>query len=129
MSTGGLAVVLSRIPLRFPGLHTLGVVVYMLNLVLFTANCIGIVVRFSRFPWTLKNSFLHPTESLFVSTILLSVATIIIGAADYGSDKTGQWLNVLLRVLFWGYCAVALLETVALHIVMYDFRLIWNMGN
>jgi hypothetical protein len=73
MSTGGLAVVLSRIPLRFPGLYALGLILYLLN----------------------------------------------IGAQAYAGERTGEWFTVLMRVLFWGYCAVALIGTVGLHIVMY----------
>lgn len=118
MSTGGLAVVLARAPLRFRGLDTIGLVIYVLNLVFFVVNCAAITIRFWHYRWTLKASLLHPTESLFVSAMLLSLATIIIGAQNYGKNKEWGWFTAMMRTLFWSYCACALIMTVGLHITM-----------
>lgn len=118
MSTGGLAVVLARVPLRFRGLNTIGLIIYVLNLAFFVINCAAITTRFWHYRWTLKASLWHPTESLFVSAMLLSLATIIIGAQEYGENSEGEWFTVMMRVLFWSYCACALIMTVGLHITM-----------
>ncbi|KAF3024151.1 hypothetical protein E8E14_007503 [Neopestalotiopsis sp. 37M] len=50
-STGGIAILLSDTPHQFPGLQTAGVVVFILNLVLFAVLCAAMLTRF----------FLHPT--------------------------------------------------------------------
>ena len=104
MSTGGVALLLSITPHRFPGLDTIGTIVYIFNLVLFTAITATITARFIMFKDTLHDSLTHPTESLFFATFFLSLATIICGMQKYGQPNVGSWFVIVLRILFWIYC-------------------------
>ncbi|KAI0143869.1 voltage-dependent anion channel [Hypoxylon sp. NC0597] len=105
MSTGGLALLLAEQTqgIIFPGLQTIGKVVYIFDLVAFTLVTAAIIYRFVKFPGTLKASVTHPTEALFLGTSTLSLASIIAGIARYGIPSCGPWLVVVYRVLFWIY--------------------------
>ncbi|OTA87386.1 hypothetical protein M434DRAFT_81298 [Hypoxylon sp. CO27-5] len=105
MSTGGLALLLAEQTqgIIFPGLQTIGKVVYIFDLVAFTLVTAAITYRFVKFPGTLKASITHPTEALFLGTSTLSLASIIAGIARYGIPSCGPWLVVVYRILFWIY--------------------------
>ena len=105
MSTGGIALLLSLEPHRFPHLETIGTVVYVADLAMFAVLVAGITARFCLFPETFKESFLHPSESLFFPTLWLSLPTIIGGMHIYGIPSSGPWLVVAVRICFWIYVA------------------------
>jgi C4-dicarboxylate transporter/malic acid transport protein len=111
MSTGGLALLLhpNNQANTFTGLLTIGKVVYIFDLVAFSLITIAITYRFIRRPQLLKESLTHPSESLFVATAFLSLASIIGGMNLYGVPECGPWLLVVYRVLFWIYFAVTFL--------------------
>lgn len=68
MATGGVALLLAVTPHRFDGLDTIGKVVFIFDLVSFTTLCCCITARFIMNPRALRESLLHPTESLFFPT-------------------------------------------------------------
>ncbi|KAI0108389.1 voltage-dependent anion channel [Daldinia grandis] len=105
MSTGGLALLLAEQTqgFTFPGLQTIGKLVYIFDLIAFTLVTAAITYRFVKFPGTLKASITHPTEALFLGTSTLSVASIIAGIARYGIPACGPWLVTAYRILFWIY--------------------------
>ncbi|KAI0129002.1 voltage-dependent anion channel [Xylariales sp. AK1849] len=114
MSTGGLALLLSEQTqaYRFTGLQTIGKVVYVFDLALFSAITAAIIFRFIRYPGTLRRSVTHPTEGLFLGTSTLSLASIIAGIARYGIPACGPWLITAYRILFWVYFAITFLIAV-----------------
>lgn len=121
MSTGGLALLLSEKTqaFNFTGLQTIGKVVYIFDLVIFTAITLIMIARFVRFPGTLKSSLMHPTEGLFLATAQLSLASIFAGIARYGIPECGPWLVVVFRVLFWIYFAVGFLIAVGQYTLLF----------
>ncbi|KAH9892238.1 voltage-dependent anion channel-domain-containing protein [Xylariomycetidae sp. FL2044] len=120
MATGGLALLLSEQTQGFPfrGLQTIGKVVYVFDLVLFTTIACAITWYW---PGTLKSSVMHPTEGLFVATALLSVASIITGVARYGIPACdgANWIIVAYRVLFWIYFVVSFAAAVGLYCLLF----------
>ncbi|CAM1509744.1 Fc.00g000790.m01.CDS01 [Cosmosporella sp. VM-42] len=120
MSTGGLALVLNATPHRFPGIDGIGKAAYVLTLVLFFFLVIGMTVRFVRTPPALRASLMHPTESLFFPCSLLSIATILANAANYGIPSSGKWLPDALRVCFWIYTAISTLSAVIQFFVLFN---------
>lgn len=124
MSTGGIALVIASTPHRFSGLTTIGTIVFIFDLVLFILITLGISTRFILFRGTLYKSLRHPTESLFFPCFWLSIATIISNIQNYGVEKSGPWLPVALRVLFWLYSSLTFLVAVAqYHILFTEKRL------
>lgn len=121
MSTGGLSLLLSEKTqaFNFRGLQTIGKVVYIYDLVVFTLVTAAIIYRFTRFRGTLKSSITHPTEGLFLGTSALSLASIIAGIARYGIPECGPWLIVAYRVLFWIYFAVTFLIAVGQYSLLF----------
>lgn len=116
MSTGGLALLIASQPYTFNGMKGIGMVVYILNLLLFALVCSLMVLRF-----VLHGGFLdslrHPREGLFFPTFWLSIATIITGLHRYfGSDDLESYL-IALEVLFWVYCSC----TLATAVIQYSF--------
>ncbi|KAI1125162.1 voltage-dependent anion channel [Nemania abortiva] len=121
MSTGGLALLLADETqgFTFRGLQTIGKVVYVLDLVIFTLVASAITYRFVKFPGTLKKSVVHPTEGLFLGTSTLSLASIISGIAKYGIPSCGPWLIVVYRILFWIYFAVTFVIAVGQYALLF----------
>ncbi|KAI1139620.1 voltage-dependent anion channel [Hypoxylon sp. FL0543] len=110
-STGGIAILLSMTPHQFHGLQTAGAVVFIINIVIFLIFCTMMLSRFVLHPHTLKRSFTNPPEPFFFGSFLLSIATGIICMERFGVPHTGDWLVVVIRILFWIYAAVALIYT------------------
>jgi len=106
MSTGGIALLLSQTPHRFSGLDVISEVIFVFDIILFLVFCTLIIMRFIMFPKTIKKCLSHPTESLFFPTFWISLANIISNMQVWGVPRTGYWLVVVLRVLFWIYLAL-----------------------
>ncbi|KAI0811459.1 voltage-dependent anion channel [Xylaria sp. FL0064] len=137
MATGGLALLLAEATqgFTFRGLQTIGKVVYILDLVIFTLVVAAITYRFVKFPGTLKKSIVHPTEGLFLGTSTLSLASIISGIARYGIPSCGPWLVVVYRIVYWIYFAVTFIIAVAQYSLLFtsaelklsDMTPSWNL--
>lgn len=112
MATGGIALLLSIQPHTFRGLLTIGKIIYIFDLVIFSSLTSLIVTRFVRQPWRFQASITNATESLFLATFFLSLPTIIGGMQNYGQVYAGYWLVVVERILFWMYVAMTFLLAV-----------------
>lgn len=79
-----------------------------------------ICLRFYFYPSTFLHSILQPTESLFIPASVISIGTILINISEYGltEGKTGVWLLTTMTVLFWLYCALAILFSIGIYLVM-----------
>lgn len=120
MSTGGIALLLGSQPHNFRGLFTIGKIVYVIDIVLFVIVCCTITYRFVKFPGTFKRSLVHPTESLFMPTSLLSLASIISAIAIYGIPVTSRWLVEVYSVLFWLYFALTFVTAVTQYYYLFS---------
>lgn len=119
MSTGGVALLLDGTPHKFTGLDTIGVIVFILNIVLFLAFNICIIIRFTLNPTKFYHSLVHPNEGFFVGCWFLSIVTIISGIQVYGVPHCGPWLTVAVRILFWLYAACSILfSTLSYYLLM-----------
>lgn len=121
MATGGLALLLSEENqgFTFHGLQTIGTVVYIFDLVIFSLVTAAITYRFVKYRGTLLRSVTHPTEALFLGTSTLSVASIITGIAKYGIPVCGPWLVTTFQVLFWIYFAVTFMIAVGQYFFLF----------
>ncbi|KAI9035599.1 tellurite-resistance/dicarboxylate transporter family protein [Aspergillus affinis] len=121
-STGGVAILLSQTPHQFRGLQTAGVVVFILNLVLFTLFTTAMITRFIQRPSNIRKSLTKPPEAYFAGSLWLSIATIIICTQRFGTPHTGSWILVAVRVLFWTYAAITLTYNIAIFVIMFVTR-------
>ncbi|KAJ5550946.1 C4-dicarboxylate/malic acid transporter, partial [Penicillium sp. DV-2018c] len=120
MATGGVASVLHTVPYRFGGLYTIGVIVFILNVVLYLIIWTLMILRFYHYPHTFKASFLHPTESLFVPASLISAEAIMINIIQYGLDHTGPWLTDTISILFWFMAAMAVIFAAVIYLILWS---------
>lgn len=119
MSTGGIALLLSLQPHTFHGLLTIGKIIFIFDLLLFIVLTCLITTRFVRNPHKLRASLTHLTESLFFPTFFLALPTIIGCMHNYGVPVVGDWLNTVLRVLFWLYAAVTFLVAIFQYLYLF----------
>lgn len=104
--------------LRFPHLYALGCIFFILNIVLFIFNITMISMRFYLYPHTFKQSFLHPTESLFIPAAVISLGTILMNITQYGVGTTGPWLEHTMIVMYWAYCVLAVVFSSGIYLLM-----------
>lgn len=112
MSTGAMASLIAQQPYTFRGLHTIGTIFYIVDLVFFCVFTLLIAGRFARKFRALPTSLHHPSESFFFGSWWVSIALLITGAQVYGTPHCGEWLVHALRVVFWMYFGCALVVAV-----------------
>ncbi|ATY59547.1 C4-dicarboxylate transporter/malic acid transport protein, putative [Cordyceps militaris CM01] len=117
MSTGGLALLIGNQLKTFPGLNTIGFVVYILNLVIFSFVTTCLVLRFCLHKGDFARSITHPREGFFVPTAFLSFATVITSTHKYWIPDNDGALSWAIQGVFWGY----VLLTLTLAVGQYSF--------
>lgn len=144
MSTGGISLLISEgtQPNTFYGQQTIGKVMYIFDLFLFTLITAALITRFIKYKGTFLASLAHPTEGLFCESDLsrmdpptsststnfksstaacffLSLASIIGSIARYGIPNCGYWLVVVYRVVFWVYFAATMIYAVGMYMILF----------
>lgn len=117
MSTDGIAILLRATPHRFQGLDTIGLIIFIFDLFLFSGICFTMIARFVLCKGTFVRSIHHPTESLFIPTFFLAIGIIIVGMKQYA--HIGDWMATVLRVLFWIYFVVSFCLAVIQYVVIF----------
>ncbi|KAI6393957.1 hypothetical protein MCOR20_010688 [Pyricularia oryzae] len=112
MGTGALALLIIAQPFQFPGLRSIGLAVYIFNLILFSTITLTMISRFVMFPGTFGKSIRHKKEGFFVATAFVSVSTMISGAHRYLIPENDATLNTLIQVMFWGYVTISMIATI-----------------
>lgn len=126
MSTGGIALTLGLTPHRFTGLNTIGLIVFLFDLVCFVAISVCLLLRFALYKHTFRKTLTRPREALFVSTFFLSIAALLSNAEKYGvfflSTKAQEGLAVFLRVTFWLYTALTFFLSVIQYHLLFSVK-------
>ncbi|KAH8674309.1 malic acid transport protein [Xylariales sp. PMI_506] len=112
MSTGGLSLLIFAQPHQFPGLRQIGFVVYVTNIVIFSAITSIMLARFVLHRGDFGASITHPREGFFVPTFFLSVATLITSTQRYAIPDNDVALTWAIQTAFWLYVIVTLLLAV-----------------
>lgn len=123
-SLGG--VLTGSVPYRFRGLDTIGIIVFLFNIVLYLIIWTLLLTRFYLYPYTFKASLLHPTESLFVPASVVSFGTILINISQYGPDHTGYWLARAVGILFWIDVILAVIFSAGIYLLLYVHSFCWH---
>lgn len=112
MGTGGLALLIISQPFTFPGLRTIGLILYIFNLALFaTISCI-MISRFIMYPGTFLRSIKHKKEGFFFPTIFVSISTMISGSHRYLIPENDATFNLVIQVVFWVYVTISMTATI-----------------
>ncbi|EPX71794.1 TDT malic acid transporter [Schizosaccharomyces octosporus yFS286] len=119
MGTGGIGMITSLYYFRFTGLNTLGKIVFVFQLFIFSLFTICILFRFLRYPGTFWKSWNNAGEVVFMPTFLLSIATIISNFYPYAYPYTGEWMVWTIRITYWTYFAFACIVCVSLFYTLF----------
>ncbi|KAK2056921.1 C4-dicarboxylate transporter/malic acid transporter [Colletotrichum caudatum] len=129
MSTGGIALLLGATPHRFRGLDTIGLVVFLLDVVLIFIITAALCLRFSLFRKTPAMVITNPSEFLFIPTFFLSIAAALCNIQHYAVPKCGPWLIVTLRVCFWLYLVLTFFLSVGMYHLLFNGRRRLSLDN
>ncbi|KAK1992065.1 C4-dicarboxylate transporter/malic acid transporter [Colletotrichum falcatum] len=129
MSTGGIALLLGVTPHRFRGLDTIGLVVFLFDIVLIFLITAAMCLRFSLFRKTPAQIITNPSEFLFIPTFFLSIAAALSNVQHYAVPKCGPWLIDTLRVCFWLYFVLTFLLSVGMYHLLFDGRRRLSLDN
>ncbi|KAK1247669.1 hypothetical protein MKX07_000557 [Trichoderma sp. CBMAI-0711] len=119
MSTGGLSLLIYAQPYQFAGERVIGLVVYIINLIIFSLVTMAMMARFFLHAGEFVRSITHPREGFFVPTFFLSLATIITSTQRYAIPDDHPILEPAVKIAFWVY--VALTAVLALGQYSYVF--------
>ncbi|KAK2605864.1 hypothetical protein QQS21_003704 [Conoideocrella luteorostrata] len=108
MSTGGLALLIFAQPHQFPGLKSIGLVVYIINILIFVTISSMMVARFFIHSGDMSQSIKHPREGFFLPTFFLAVATLITSTDRYAIPRNDVGLVWAVSGAFWVYVIVTL---------------------
>ncbi|KAF2833371.1 C4-dicarboxylate transporter/malic acid transport protein [Ophiobolus disseminans] len=120
MSTGGLAIAIAETPHKFKGLHTIGLIIFIFNIVLFLIFSTCMTTRCILYPSHVKQALIHPSESFFIGSFWLSISVIIGGIQVYGITygPAYPFLIPAVYVLYWMYAACSLANSIAQYYVL-----------
>lgn len=117
MSTGGLSLLIFAQPNQFNGLKSVGLAVYIINIIIFSLVTITMISRFLLHTGEMVRSISHPREGFFFPTFFLSIATIITSTQRYAIPENHVALEWAIRAAFWVYTA----STAVLAIGQYSY--------
>jgi C4-dicarboxylate transporter/malic acid transport protein len=91
------------------GLHTIGLIIFLLNLCLFLVFSAIMTARICLYPHHVKRALSHPSESLFLGSFLLSMSVIIGGIQVYSITygPSYPWLISTIYILYWLYSGLS----------------------
>ncbi|KDN66312.1 putative C4-dicarboxylate transporter/malic acid transporter [Colletotrichum sublineola] len=122
MSTGGIALLLGVTPHRFRGLDTIGLVVFLIDIVFIFLITAALCLRFFYFRKTPAKIITNPSEFLFIPTFFLSLAATLFNIQHYAVPKCGPWLIVALKVCFWLYLGATFFLSVGMYHLLFTGR-------
>lgn len=97
------------------GLYTIGVIIFIFNVVLFLLLSSLMATRMIIEPQHFFKAFWHHPESFFFASFWLSIAVLIGNMQEYGVTMGGHqrtWLISTIRVLYWMYAGVSLVNSI-----------------
>lgn len=110
MGTGILALALNQFPVSIPGLHIAGIILWLINIVLFVTFSILYAARWLIFFDGAQRIFGHSVVSMFFGAIPMALATIVNGFLAFGIPLIGAPAAVgIAQALWWIDMAMALL--------------------
>ncbi|KAF4332506.1 c4-dicarboxylate transporter malic acid transporter [Fusarium beomiforme] len=126
MSTSGIALVLAMSPHRFTGLDIIGLIIFLLDLLLFFFITIAIIFRFILHQHTFGKAFTHPREALFISTFFLSIAAILVNMQLYGelflAESAKGGMTRFLGGAFWAYLTLTFIVSALQYHLLFTVR-------
>jgi tellurite resistance protein TehA-like permease len=101
MGTGMISILLYRLPYNGDWLYWLSIVVFVLDIVLFSIFTLISALRYIIYPDIWGAMIRHPTESLFLGTYPMGLGIIIEMIVNVCVPAWGLWAMYLAWTLWW----------------------------
>ncbi len=101
MGTGVLALALNQFPIAIPGLHDVGVALWLLDIALFALFSLLYGARWIFFFDGARRIFGHSVVSMFFGAIPMGLATIVNGFLAFGIPLLGEEAVAIAHALWW----------------------------
>ncbi|KAJ6104112.1 hypothetical protein N7523_010432 [Penicillium sp. IBT 18751x] len=98
MGTGIVSILLHNLPYNGDWLYYLSIIVFVLNVLLFSTGCIISILRYTLYPEIFPVMIKHPVQSMFIGTFPMGLATIINMIVFVCVPAWGEWT----RYFAWG---------------------------
>ncbi|KAJ6084556.1 hypothetical protein N7486_011356 [Penicillium sp. IBT 16267x] len=98
MGTGIVSILLHNLPYNAVWIYWISVVIFALNVLLFTLGCIITILRYALYPDIFMAMITHPVQSMFIGTFPMGLATIINMIVLVCVPAWGEWT----RYVAWG---------------------------
>lgn len=98
MGTGIVSTLLYDLSNGEDWLYYLSIIVFVLNVILFSTGCIISILRYTLYPEIFKVMIKHPVQSMFIGTFPMGLATIINMIVLACVPVWGEWT----RYFAWG---------------------------
>lgn len=98
MGTGIVSILIHNLPYNGIWLYWISVVFFALNVLLFTVFLLLSIVRYALYPEIWFAMIRHPSQSLFLGTLPMGLATIVNMIVFVCVPAWGPWAIQLVRV-------------------------------
>jgi C4-dicarboxylate transporter/malic acid transport protein len=120
MGTGILALAINQFPLAVPGLHVLGMALWLINILLFGTFSLLYAARWILFFDGARRIFGHSVVSMFLGAIPMGLATIVNGFIAFGIPLIGAPAALgIAQALWWIDMSMALACGLAIPFLMF----------
>lgn len=119
MGTGIVSILLHNLPYQFDGLQRIADVIFALNIVLFILFLSLTVARYLIWPNLFLTMLFHPSQSLFLGTLPMGLATIINMIASSLAPAWGPKWSLVAWALWWFDAALSLVIAIGLPFVQF----------
>ena len=124
MGTGIISILLHTMPHRFEGQTIIATIFYVLNIILFLVFLVLSMARYTLYPWVWMRMLTHSSQSLFVGTFPMGLATIINATVLIAVPAYGNWAIQLAWALWWIDVALSVLTCFGVPMMMFHVHTI-----
>ena len=129
MGIGILSILIATAPHKFQGITVVAATLYVLNMALFLIFMALSAARYIKYPWVFWTMLQHPTQSLFLGTLPMGLATVVnatvILAVPYISQS---WIITAAWALWWIDVVLSLLSCIGIPLLMFHVHELSLMG-
>ena len=119
MGVGIMSILLHTSPHRFKGETVIGTALFLANVAIFLLFAAVTAARYAAFPWAFRRLLAHPSQSLFLGTVPMALATIVNGTALIAVPEYGQWARDLSWALWWVDVALTVASVAVVPLLMF----------
>lgn len=123
MGTGIVSILLHNLPYNAVWIYWISVVIFALNVLLFTLGCIISILRYVLYPDIFMVMITHPVQSMFIGTFPMGLATIINMIVLVCVPAWGEWTRYVAWGLWIFDAVISVMTALSLPFILYDYRL------